>query len=745
MSIRFLFTLAIILTATSSQAQFLFNYNPNLPVTVGGVELENPWAGGLNYAQFSDIDFDFDGDMDLFVFDRSSDNIRVFTQEGTGSSTHYELAYNAKNSFPTDLRYRTTMVDYDNDGRNDIFTYGIGGLMVYRNVGDLTTGLQWELISELLYTEYLGVNTNLYVSSSDIPAIVDVDGDGDIDVLTFHIGGQHMLYYQNQSMELYGIPDSLTFELRNECWGKFQEDFSTSSILLNDPNAPCVGGSIPDPELTGNIYKGPKHAGSTVLAFDADNSGVLDLVIGDVSYPNLNLLMNGGTTVNTDSPIISVDNAFPSNTTPANMQLFPAAFFVDVDFDGVKDMIVAANAKNISQNVNSVIFYKNIGTNALPNFIFVQDDFLQAEMIETGSGSKPIIVDINEDGLEDLIVANFFRYKPIMDKETTLSYYQNTGTANDPEFSFVDDNYLDLPDGNYGLRALPTFGDIDGDGDKDMFLGLEDGHLAYSENMSVGAGSVYGLPVIDYLDNLGAPITSGGFNSPQLFDIDDDGLLDLLLGGKTGEIAYYRNIGSSTVPSFELTNPSLGSVNTTDSNPDGYSTPHFVRDSGNVNLFCGDLSGRMHHYTDIDGNLSIGDTFNLETLNHQGISTEGYSSIFIADINNNDKLEAYVGQDLGGLFRFENDSTSTASNQGIVKDVELLIYPNPTGGMITVASNDNQLNQVTLFNLAGQQLLMLNPVTNSTQIDFNNLPSGVYIIHVGLSTGDIITRKVLKK
>ena len=73
MSIRFLFTLAIILTATSSQAQFLFNYNPNLPVTVGGVELENPWAGGLNYAQFSDIDFDFDGDMDLFVFDRSSD------------------------------------------------------------------------------------------------------------------------------------------------------------------------------------------------------------------------------------------------------------------------------------------------------------------------------------------------------------------------------------------------------------------------------------------------------------------------------------------------------------------------------------------------------------------------------------------------------------------------------------------------------------------------------------------------
>ena len=31
-------------------------------------------------------------------------------------------------------------------------------------------------------------------------------------------------------------------------------------------------------------------------------------------------------------------------------QLFPAAFFLDVDFDQVKDLIVAPNAKNISEN-----------------------------------------------------------------------------------------------------------------------------------------------------------------------------------------------------------------------------------------------------------------------------------------------------------------------------------------------------------------------------------------------------------
>ncbi len=731
--------LTVLLYVLPAQSQFSFDYNTNLPVKFGGVALKNAWGGGLNYAQFSDFDYDFDGDMDLFVFDRSTNNVRVFKQEGTGANTHYELAYNAKASFPSDLRYRATMVDYDNDGRKDLFTYGIGGLKVYRNVGDNANGLQWQLITDLIYTQYLSTYTNLYVSSSDIPAIVDVDADGDIDVLTFHIGGQHMEYYKNMSMELYGIPDSLTFELKNECWGKFVEDFSTSSITLNDPNSPCQGGNIPNPQ------RGAKHAGSTVLAFDANNSGVLDLVIGDVSYPNLNLLINGGTTVNSDSPMISVDNAFPSNTTPANVQLFPAAYYVDVDFDGIKDMLVAANAKNISQNVNSVTFYRNIGSNALPNFIYVRNDFLQNEMIEAGLGSIPVIVDINEDGLEDLVVANFFRYKAILDKETTLSYYQNTGTANNPEFSFIDDNYLDFPLENFGLRAIPTFGDIDGDGDKDMFVGLEDGKLAYYENTSTGSGAVYSSPLIGYQDNLNNTVTSGGFCAPQLFDLDNDGLLDLLLGGKAGMIAYYHNIGTSSAPNFELENTSLGNVNTTNSNPDGYSTPHFYRELGVTHLFCGDLSGRLHHFTDIDANLGLGDNFTLLTTSHQGINTEGLSSIFISDVNNDGDLEAYVGQDLGGIYRYEHDPNSTSSLESIDNDINLSIFPNPTNGLITIFMNEGELNQVSLFNLAGQQLMTLNPSSVKAQIDLNNLPSGIYFIHVELQSGKLIVRKILKR
>ncbi|MFK7787324.1 MAG: T9SS type A sorting domain-containing protein [Crocinitomicaceae bacterium] len=733
--------ISVLFLTTLSFAQFQFDYNNQLTVKIGNDTLHNAWAGGLNYVQVSDIDFDFDGDMDLFVFDRSSNNVRLFAQEGEGNNKYYRFVYDAKNYFPSGLRYRSTLVDYDQDGRKDLFTYGIAGIKVYRNVGDATSGLQWELVSDLLQTVVPNGDQHLYVSSSDIPAIIDVDFDGDIDVLTFHIGGQHLEYHQNQSMELYGIPDSLVFIQMNECWGKFREDFSTNLVVLNDPNSPCEGGNISNPE---GDQKNNAHAGSTVLALDMDNSGVMDLVLGDVAFPNLTLLINGGTSPNTDSPMISADNSFPSNTTPANMHLFPASFFVDVDFDGVKDLIVAANAKNVSENQESIHFYKNIGSNELPNFIFTQYDFLQDNMIDHGLGTIPIIVDINEDGLEDMLVANLFRYKDILDKEASWTYYQNTGTASDPVFSFVDDNYFNLTSLGYGLRSVPTFGDLDNDGDKDMLIGIENGSFVYVENQSTGSGSVFTTVVQNYPDNNGQPISTGVFSFPQLFDLDDDGLLDLIIGTKTGELLYYQNTGTANSPEFTLYNDSLGYVDVSTSNPDGYGAPHFIRHNDTTYLFMGDRDGRMNFYTGIDGNLDPTESFTLETTNLAGINTEGYSAFAVADVNNNGNLELYAGQDLGGIYRFEHDANSNVSIDEIEQS-DLNIYPNPTNSFITLSSNDSFIEEITLVNIQGQVVLKKESSSKKVEIDVANFPAGVYFVSAELSNGQSITKKVIKQ
>ena len=144
-----------------SISQFGFEFSDSVLVKKGTDTLNLAWSGGLSYVQFSDLDFDFDGDLDLLAFDRSSDNIRVFLQEEKNGQKYYSLKYNARNSFPNDIRYRVATVDYDNDGRKDLFTYGIGGVKVYRNVGDATNGLQWQVAKNLLYTDNWGTQLNL--------------------------------------------------------------------------------------------------------------------------------------------------------------------------------------------------------------------------------------------------------------------------------------------------------------------------------------------------------------------------------------------------------------------------------------------------------------------------------------------------------------------------------------------------------------------------------------------------------
>ena len=741
MIFRLLFLFSFLSFNFSLLGQFSFEYNDSVTVIKGGVPLKNPWNGGLNQPQFSDFDYDYDGDLDLFVFDRSNNNIRVFTQEGTAPNKFYKLQPYAATFFPSDLRYRATMVDYDNDGRKDLFTYGIGGLRVFRNVGDQANGLQWELFKEIVETQYPLGASNLLVYSSDIPAIIDVDFDGDIDILTFSQGGMHMEYHQNQSMEIYGIPDSLEFVLMNQCWGKFKEDLNTNALSLNDPNPPCVGGDIVNPQRASS-----EHTGSTTLAIDIDNSGVYDLVIGDVSFSNLNLLINGGTAPNTDSPMISIDPAFPSNTTAVDVSIFPAAFFLDVDFDGVKDLIVAPNARNVSFNEKSVLFYKNLGSNSLPNFVFVKNNFLQDEMIEHGTGSVPVFVDLNEDGLQDLIVANFYRYKAILDKESTLAYYQNTGTASTPVLTYIDDDYLNLSSANNGLRSIPTFGDLDNDGDQDMLLAIENGSLIYYQNQSVGSGAVFGTGIPGYTDASGAVINVGTFSAPQLFDVDNDGLIDLVLGKRTGELVFYKNTGTASVPAFTLTNTTLGGVDVTGTsgNPDGYAVPHFIRKSGETFLFVGNFDGTINHFENIDGNLGSGQSFDLVSNSYLGINAEAYAACWITDLDNDGNLDLYLGQDLGGIYRFEHDSSSTIGLIEYESNVELTLYPNPVDGELTISANDRIIKHIELISFSGALILADEVNASSATLNLSNLPNGVYIVKTELTQGQVLYKRVIK-
>jgi len=702
-------------------SQFNFSYKDSIPVSVFGQQLKYPWSGGINNAQFSSIDFDFDNDEDLLILDRSADQIRLF--ENIGGS--YKSYPHAASLFPNDIRYRLTAVDYNLDGRNDLFTYGIGGIKVYKNVGNAINGLQWELAKNLLYSDNWGANLNLYVSSSDIPAIVDVDNDGDIDVLTYHISGEYLQYHKNLSQELYGHSDSLKFELKNECWGGFREDVNSNLVFLNDQTLPCQSGNVPNPQFKPTEHV-KAHSGSTVLALDYDGSGVKDLILGDVAHPNLILLLNGGSSVNSNSLMISQDPNFPSNSIPATMQLFPAAFWIDVDFDEKNDLIVAPNAKNVSENETSCMKFKNSGTNLNSNFIFETRAFLQEDMIEHGTGSVPIFSDLDNDGLLDLFIATFYAYKPTLLKESRIAYYKNIGSVTQPEFTLVDKDFLNLSASPYGLRMIPTFGDLNGDGKKDMLIGFENGSVGYFENNSTGTSISFANPILNLTDVNGNLISAGQYASPQLFDLNKDGKLDLILGKKTGELMYFEHTGQTST-SFLLKNSSLGLIDVATDTPDGYLVPHFFDHADTTYLLTGAADGNIYFFRNITDSLEEGQQFELIASDFLALSRDigSYSAPFVCDIDNDSKLDLFLGQDAGGIFHLENsESDGVGLEASYIND--LTVYPNPFSDILTISMDRDA--DIDVINSFGEKVFSTKLTGGKNTWITPALPAGLYFI-----------------
>ena len=55
---------------------------------------------------------------------------------------------------------------------------------------------------------------------------------------------------------------------------------------------------------------------------------------------------------------------------------------------------------------------------------------------------------------------------------------------------------------------------------------------------------------------------------------------------------------------------------------------------------------------------------------------------------------------------------------------DLIVYPNPTTGLVTVG-NASAMN-ITVYNVTGSQVVKAEK--NVTQIDLSNFPSGIYLV-----------------
>ncbi|MBK7240773.1 MAG: VCBS repeat-containing protein [Flavobacteriales bacterium] len=702
--------------------------------------LDLAWGGGLNFAQTSDIDLNCDGIKDLFFFDRAGNSVVTLLNNGSPGPMAYSItrAYDNVHPFP-ELHDWVLLRDYNCDGKEDIFAYTNAGFTVYKNIGDcnrlaFTQVGDYRVGSNYISSSGSGVFTNLYIAQTDIPGIEDIDGDGDLDILSFALTGSYIHYHKNLSMETYGTCDSLKYELRNQCWGFFSENSNNNSVTLNAPcdynvPAPEMGGERPTTETDDNDRATTAHAGSTILPLDLDDDGDKEVLLGDISFNNIVALYNGGSV--SLGMMTSEDTLFPSYDTSVDLPLFPGAYYEDVDNDGKRDLITSPNGTSLAANINSMWYYQNMGTDAAPQFHLIQEDLFQGRMIDLGEGAYPVAFDHDGDGVMDLLVSNYGYYDPSGTYAGKVAYFHNTGTLTAPAFQLEDEDYMNLSSSGIGTSMYPAFADMDGDGDMDMYVGDLQGKIHYFVNTSTGPVAQFVLQQPNIPDSNNDTIDIGQFATPQFTDMDGDGLMDLIIGERNGNVNYYRNTGTGSSPVWTLITEDLGGVLTVVApNVSGHSVPFiFTTSAGSREMLLGSESGWLYHYGDIDNNIA--GTWTLIDSTFMDLRDGYRTALCLYDYTGDGKLDMVLGNLRGGLS-FWNSSNTLGFNE--VSDARSFfsLYPNPATTSVDLVLNAPPAKGSTwvIRNNMGQLVQQQQALQQQTQVNISALHEGIYLVRL---------------
>jgi len=689
--------------------------------------LKMAWANGINHSNVSNMDLNGDSKNDLVVFDRINSygvgRFRCFINTGSAGQINYRHDPALSYYFPRAF-YWALLRDYNGDGMEDLFCSTTGGIKVYKNVGTPQHRLQFVLKYTLLLSDYGPPGSpsisNLYASSVGLPAIEDVDKDGDLDILTFSALGVYMEFHQNMSVENHLGSDSMSFRRADYCWGDFSE--SSCSVSFNQ----CPGRKMWDSLAQ---HKPDHHAGACITCIDSDGDNDQDLIIGDVECTTVQYIHNSG---DLQAPVFNdTTKLYPNfpvkntNGTYINIKVFPCAYNVDADGDNRKDLIATPNAFG-TENFQSVWLFRNASTTATANLQLVKKNFLQDEMIEVGQNSFPALIDYDADGLMDLLIGNAGYY--INDSQKSrLTLYKNIGSSSVPVFSLITRDYASLS--TYSINNIaPAIGDIDNDGDVDICIGNSSGQVHWLQN-TAGSGKPCNFSVLKINPFSFTTVSSAA--APQLFDFDLDGKLDLMIGMKNGNIAYYRQTTTGTTITFSLITSKLGGVDVT-AEPglyayDGFAVPFFYRELGLNRLLVGSVSGRVRLYNVPSPTTSVFPLLNTDLGYYEG----SQSAPWYEDINGDAMGDLFLGNASGGLSFFSSASPYVGLKEAGTP-AACLLYPNPVADKLYISASlpANTILNAHLYNVSGKLLRTLQLYGPESTIDMSEFENGFYMIRL---------------
>lgn len=231
---------------------------------------------------------------------------------------------------------------------------------------------------------------------------------------------------------------------------------------------------------------------------------------------------------------------------------------------------------------------------------------------------------------------------------------------------------------------------------------------------------------------------------PFLVDLNRDGLVDLLIGEKNGNINYLQNIGSESLPFFDPdpnqspNNFLLGGLNySLIGEFEGYAAPAVYEFDGKYSLFVSTASGHIFRYNNIEQDIE-GEFLEEELIFNK------YSGQFLrfamADFNGNGLFELITGNQRGGINAYYSDINLEGVYTGLEEEVivadskaAIRLYPNPANDWVFFdfdidSEMQEKSKEIQLFDLSGKSLMQIQ--TSENRINISSWQTGIYFYRV---------------